>query len=78
MLARARASGLPAATGFVAAMYCCLVGAKVLVAVAAGRGRDRLARHHHVLLLRVLAGVLALLGVRSLVDGLGYLGVVTW
>ncbi len=72
-LARARGEGDLAAAGFLGGMYLCLVGAKVLAAMAAGRGRDRLASRHQLLLLRVLAGSLALLGARSLWDGLVYL-----
>ena len=74
-LARARGEGDLAAAGFLGGMYLCLVGAKVLAAVAAGKGRDRLGSRLHVLVLRVLAGVLALLAVRSVWEGLGYLGV---
>ena len=72
-LARARGEGDLAAAGFLGGMYLCLVGAKVLAAVAAGRGRDRLASRYQLLLLRVLAGSLVLLGARSLWDGLGFL-----
>lgn len=72
-LARARGEGDLAAAGFLGGMYLCLVGAKVLAAVAAGRGRDRLGSRHQLLLLRVLAGSLVLLGARSLWDGLVYL-----
>ena len=69
----ARGEGGLAAAGFLGGMYLCLVGAKVLAAVAAGRGRDRLASRSQLLLLRVLAGSLVLLGARSLWDGLGFL-----
>lgn len=76
-LAQARASGGTAAAGFLAAMYCCLVGVKVFAAVAAGQGGKRLGGRRHVLALRLLAGVLVLLAVRSAWDGLGYLGFVS-
>lgn len=72
-LVRARGEGDLAAAGFLGGMYLCLVGAKVLAAVAAGRGRDRLGSRYRLLLLRVLAGSLALLAVRSVWDGLVYL-----
>lgn len=72
-LARARGEGDLAAAGFLGGMYLCLVGAKVLAAVAAGRGRDRLGSRYQLHLLRLLAGSLVLLGARSLWDGLVYL-----
>ena len=73
-LVQARAAGGLAAVGFLAGMYSCLVGAKVLAAVAAGRGRVRLDGRYHRPALRLLAAALALLGVRSLWAGLQYLG----
>ena len=73
-LVQARAASGFAAVGFVAGMYSCLVGAKVLTALAAGRGRVRLDSRYYALALRLLAAALALLGVRSLWDGLQYLG----
>ena len=73
-LAQARAAGGLAVVGFVAGMYSCLVGAKVLTAVAAGRGRARLDSRYHRPALRLLAAALALLGIRSLWEGVGYLG----
>ena len=57
-------------------MYVCLTGAKMLLAVAAGRGRVRLDSRTYRLTLRVLAAALALLGIRSLWDGIRYLGLV--
>ena len=73
-LVQARAAGGIAAVGFVAAMYSCLVGAKALAAVAAGQGRVRLDSRYYRPALRLLAAALALLGGRSLWDGLQYLG----
>ena len=73
-LAQARAAGGLAAVGFVAGMYSCLVGAKVLTAVAAGRGRVRLGSRYQRPALRLLAAALALLGIRSLWEGVRYLG----
>lgn len=72
-LVQARAAGGLAAVGFLAGMYSCLVGAKALTAVAAGRGRVRLDSRYYRLALRVLAAALALLGIRSLWAGLQYL-----
>ncbi len=72
----ARAAGGAAPAGFLAAMYGCLLGAKVLVAVAAGRGRLRLGGRSYRLTLRLLAAALAALGLQSVWNGLGYLAVV--
>ena len=75
-LDRARTAGGLAAAGFLAGMYVCLIGAKMLLAVAAGRGRVRLDSRSYRLTLRVLAAALALLGIRSLWDGIRYLDLV--
>lgn len=70
----ARAAGGAAPAGFLAAMYGCLIAAKVLVAVAGGQGRVRLAGRSYLLTLRVLAAALAAIGLLSVWDGLRYLG----
>ena len=70
----ARAAGGAAAAGFLAAMYGCLVGAKVLVAVAGGQGRVRLAGRSYAFTLRLLAAALAAIGLLSVWDGLRVLG----
>lgn len=70
----AHAVGGAAPIGFLAAMYTCLIGAKVLVAVAGGRGRVRLAGRSYLLTLRLLAAALAVIGLLSVWDGLRYLG----
>ena len=72
----ASAAGGAAPVGFLAAMYGCLIGAKVLVAVAGGRGRVHLAGRSYVLTLRLLAAALAVIGLLSAWDGLGYLGMI--
>ena len=69
----ARAAGGAAPAGFLAAMYGCLIAAKVLVAVAGGQGRVRLAGRSYLLTLRVLAAALAAIGLLSVWDGLRYL-----
>ncbi len=73
-LAGAHAVGGAAPVGFLAAMYGCLIGAKVLVAVAGGQGRVRLAGRSYLLTLRLLAAALAVIGLLSVWDGLRYLG----
>ncbi len=72
----ARAAGGAAPAGFLAAMYGCLIGAKVLVAVAGGQGRAHLAGRSYVFILRLLAAALAAIGLLSVWDGLGYLGAI--
>ena len=70
----ARAVGGAAAVGFLAAMYGCLIGAKILVAVAGGQGNVHLAGRSYAFTLHLLAAALAAIGLLSVWDGLGYLG----
>ena len=76
MVVSASAAGGAAPAGFLAAMYGCLIGAKVLVAVAGGRGRVHLAGRSYLFTQRLLAAALAAIGLLSVRDGLGYLAVI--
>ena len=66
-------SPLPA-LAFVAGFLGCLVGAKVVVAVLAGRSRQLLNSHAYGHLMRVLAVGLLVFAVLLVRDGLGLLG----
>ncbi len=63
------------AAGFLVAMYGCLVGSKMLLALLVGRGRTVLASRAYVLLVRALGVVLLVFALLFLRDGLRYLGV---
>lgn len=76
MVVSASAAGGAAPAGFLAAMYGCLIGAKVLVAVAGGQGRVHLAGRSYLVTQRLLAAALAAIGLLSVRDGLGYLAVI--
>ena len=61
------------AAGFLVAMYGCLVGSKMLVALLVGRGRTVLTSRAYVLLVRALGIVLLVFALLFLRDGLRYL-----
>lgn len=61
------------AAGFLVAMYGCLVGSKMLVAVLVGRGRTVLTSRAYVLLVRALGIILLVFALLFLRDGLRYL-----
>ena len=63
------------AAGFLVAMYGCLVGSKMLVALLVGRGRTVLTSRAYVLLVRALGVLLLVFALRFLRDGLRYFGV---
>ena len=61
------------AAGFLVAMYGCLVGSKMLVALLVGRGRTVLTSRAYVLLVRALGTILLVFALLFLRDGLRYL-----
>jgi threonine/homoserine/homoserine lactone efflux protein len=61
------------AAGFLGAMYLCLVGSKMLLAVMVGRGRSVLTSRAYRLLVRALGCALLVFAVLFLRDGLRYL-----
>ena len=61
------------AAGFLVAMYGCLVGSKMLVALLVGRGRTVLSSRAYVLLVRARGIVLLVFALLFLRDGLRYL-----
>ena len=61
------------AAGFLVAMYGCLVGSKMLVALLVGRGRTVLTSRAYVLLVRALGIILLVFALLFLRDGLRYL-----
>lgn len=65
------------AVAFIAGLYVCLIGAKVLVAILVGQSRTFLQSKGYVYMNRFLGLVLAGFAVLFLGDGLRYLGVVT-
>jgi threonine/homoserine/homoserine lactone efflux protein len=69
-------TGPSAAVAFVCGFFVCLVGAKVLLAVLAGRSRHLLGARGFSGLLRTLALLLLLFAVLLFRDGLGLLGIV--
>ncbi|HYN48371.1 MAG TPA: LysE family transporter [Candidatus Nanopelagicales bacterium] len=76
-LIRAWAEGPLAAAAFLAGFYACLVGAKMLLAVIAGRSGGRLRGGAYRVVMAVLGGLLLLFAVRLAVEGLRLLGVIT-
>lgn len=74
-LIRAWAEGPLAAAAFLAGFYACLVGAKMLLAVIAGRSGGRLRGGAYRVVMAVLGGLLLLYAVRLAVEGLRLLGV---
>ncbi len=73
LLAAARHSDL-AAVAFVAALYICLIGAKMVLAVLVDRGRRALAGRGYLYTVRLLGLILLAFAVAFLRDGLRYLG----
>ena len=63
------------AAGFLVAMYGCLVGSKMLLALLVGRGRTVLTSRAYVLLVRALGVLLLVFALLFLRDDLRYLGV---
>jgi len=62
------------ATGFLVAMYGCLVGSKMLLALLVGRGGAVLTNRFYVLVVRALGFALLVFSLLLLRDGLRYLG----
>ena len=75
LLLRAWADGLPAAAAFLVGFYAALVGAKMLVAVVAGRAGGRLHGGAYGAVMFVLGGLLLLFAVRLAAEGLRLLGI---
>ncbi|MCY4076198.1 MAG: LysE family transporter [Acidobacteria bacterium] len=67
--------GAAPAVAFLAAMYGCLVGSKVVVAWGVGKGRRLLQSRGYVYLVRALGLALGVFAVRFARDGLQHLGV---
>ena len=65
------------AVAFIAGLYVCLIGAKILVAFLVGRFRAFLKSRGYVYVNRILGAVLAGFSIFFLRDGLRFLGVVT-
>jgi threonine/homoserine/homoserine lactone efflux protein len=75
MLIRAWADGPLAAAAFLVGFYACLVGAKMLLAVIAGRSGGRLRGGAYRAVMVVLGALLLLFAVRLAGEGLRLLGV---
>jgi threonine/homoserine/homoserine lactone efflux protein len=58
VLAAYATAGLPAATAFMVGFYACLVGSKVVIALAVGRARGRVAGRGYRWTMRILAVLL--------------------
>ena len=67
--------GTAPAVAFLAAMYGCLVGSKMVVAWGVGKGRRLLRSRGYVYLVRALGLALAVFAVRFALDGLEHVGV---
>jgi len=74
-LIRAWREGPLAAAAFLAGFYACLVGAKMLVAVVAGRSGGRLRGGAYRAVMVVLGALLLVFAVRLVIEGLRLLGV---
>ncbi|MFH0751823.1 MAG: LysE family translocator [Chloroflexota bacterium] len=72
-----RPDGAPAAAAFLAGFYACLVGAKMLIAIAAGRSGGRLRGRAYRAVMATLGGLLLVFAARLAVEGLRLLGVLT-
>jgi threonine/homoserine/homoserine lactone efflux protein len=70
MLAKAIDQGWLVAAAFLSGFYLLLVGSKVLIALLAGRSRDLLAGRPYRVVMRVLAGLLALFALLLFREGL--------
>ena len=73
VMQRALESSAIAAMLFITSQYACLVGAKILIAVLAERGRGRLGRGYSIVM-KLLAVALGLFAVLLLRQAIGYLG----
>jgi len=74
-LIKAAAISWMTAVAFIAGLYACLIGAKILVAFLVGRSRAFLKSRGYVYVNRLLGLVLAIFAVFFLRDGLRFLGV---
>lgn len=74
-LIRAWGTGPGSAVAFLAGFYACLVGAKVLVAIVAGRSGGRLRGGTYRAVMAVLGGLLLVFAARLAIEGLRLLGV---
>ncbi len=68
--------GWPAAAGFLASFYLCLVGSKMAIALVCGRGRSLVMGRPYLYLMRVLALLLAGFSLLLFKQGLSLLGVI--
>ncbi len=75
ILIRAWSDGAPAAGAFLVGFYACLVGAKMVIAVVAGRSGGRLRGRGYRAVMMVLGGLLLVFAARLAVDGLRLLDV---
>jgi len=75
IIIKARAQSLPSALSFIVGFYAFLVGAKIILAIAAGRSRSFLQGSRYVLVIRLLGILLIILAGILLRDGLHLLGV---
>ena len=75
MLIRAWADGPLAAAAFLVGFYACLVGAKMLLAVIAGRSGGRLRGRGYRVVMVVLGALLLFFAVRLAAEGLRLLGI---
>ena len=75
LLIRAWGDGPLAAAAFLAGFYACLVGAKMLLAVIAGRSGGRLRGRGYRAVMVVLGALLLLFALRLAAEGLRLLGV---
>jgi threonine/homoserine/homoserine lactone efflux protein len=76
VLIRASGEGALAAAAFLAGFYACLVGAKMVLAVVAGRSGGRLRGGAYRAVMVVLGGLLLLFAIRLAFEGLRLLGIV--
>lgn len=76
ILAKAMAQSWMVAAAFLFGFYLLLVGAKVMVALLAGRSRDLLAGRGYRVALRVLAALLALFALLLFREGLNHLAII--
>ena len=72
---RFKQEGLQAPLLFMVSFYGLLVGSKVLLAFIVGRSRTFLMSKGYLMILRILAGMLALFALFLIRDGLGFLGI---
>jgi threonine/homoserine/homoserine lactone efflux protein len=75
-LVKAGEAGHSAVIGFVVAMYSCLVGSKILIAIATGSGGSILTGRLYRVTLRFLSVALGTLALFFFRDALRYLGIV--